>query len=388
MQITRHNYENFFLLYVDNELSAADRKAVDVFVQANPDLRIELEALQQTVVKADDIILDKKDWLYREEEITALQESLLLYADDELTAAEKQPVELLLATDETAKNEWSILSKTKLKPDMAVVFPDKKLLYRHEGGRVVGFNWRRVAAAAVLLGIVTWVGVSVYKNKFITPVKNEVLAGNSKEHTLPSQKETTTANNSSAKNTGEQNDETNEMIVANVQKNTITLSTGNDNTNVKTVEHKNYQPANESMMAQVKEKNKNDNNLPKPNFENINNTGSNQSITANVTPVNNYASRVSGNNAAVVRKTAEEGITGSIASNDNRNNTPPNIIAVANKETNNEATGNSYLDVDNDKSKRTSLGGFLRKAKRIIERTTKVNTGDGIKVAGFEIALK
>lgn len=388
MQITRHNYENFFLLYVDNELSAADRKAVDVFVQANPDLRIELEALQQTVVKADDIILDKKDWLYREEEITALQESLLLYADDELTAAEKQPVELLLATDETAKNEWSILSKTKLKPDMAVVFPDKKLLYRHEGGRVVGFNWRRVAAAAVLLGIVTWVGVSVYKNKFITPVKNEVLAGNSKEHTLPSQKETTTANNSSAKNTGEQNDETNEMIVANVQKNTVTLSTGNDNNNVKTVEHKNYQPANESMMAQVKEKNKNDNNLPKPNFENINNTGSNQSITANVTPVNNYASRVSGNNAAVVRKTAEEGITGSIASNDNRNNTPPNIIAVANKETNNEATGNSYLDVDNDKSKRTSLGGFLRKAKRIIERTTKVNTGDGIKVAGFEIALK
>lgn len=388
MQITRHNYENFFLLYVDNELSAADRKAVDVFVQANPDLRIELEALQQTVVKADDIILDKKDWLYREEEITALQESLLLYADDELTAAEKQPVELLLATDETAKNEWSILSKTKLKPDMAVVFPDKKLLYRHEGGRVVGFNWRRVAAAAVLLGFVTWVGVSVYKNKFITPVKNEVLAGNSKEHTLPSQKETTTANNSSAKNTGEQNDETNEMIVANVQKNTVTLSTGNDNNNVKTVEHKNYQPANESMMAQVKEKNKNDNNLPKPNFENINNTGSNQSITANVTPVNNYASRVSGNNAAVVRKTADEGITGSIASNDNRNNTPPNIIAVANKETNNEATGNSYLDVDNDKSKRTSLGGFLRKAKRIIERTTKVNTGDGIKVAGFEIALK
>lgn len=388
MQITRHNYETFFLLYVDNELLAADKKAVDVFVQANPDLKLELEALLQTVVKADDIVLSKKDWLYREESITALQESLLLYTDDELTAAEKHSVELLLSIDEAAKKEWSTLSKIKLTPDMAVGFPDKKLLYRSEGGRVVGFNWWRVAAAAVLLGIVTWAGVSVYKNKFIIPVQNEELAGNNKKNTSPSQKETTTANASSTKNTGKQNDELKETVVANVQKNTVTISTGNDNNNVNAVVHKNNQPANESMVAQVKEKNKNDNDLPKPDFENINNTSSNQSITANVTPVNNHASRVSGNNAAVVRKTAEDGITGSIASNENRNNTQPNIIAVANKETNDEATGNSYLNVDNDKGKRTSLGGFLRKAKRIIERTTKVNTGDGIKVAGFEIALK
>ena len=49
---------------------------------------------------------------------------------------------------------------------------------------------------------------------------------------------------------------------------------------------------------------------------------------------------------------------------------------------------NRYLNVDDDKQKRTALGGFIRKAKRVLERNTNVKTGDGIKIAGFEIALK
>ena len=44
--------------------------------------------------------------------------------------------------------------------------------------------------------------------------------------------------------------------------------------------------------------------------------------------------------------------------------------------------------MDEEKVNRTVLGGFFRKAKRILERSANIKTGDGIKVAGFEIALK
>ncbi len=45
--ITRYNYEEQFLLYLDNELSQADKLSVEAFVKDNPDMLEELEAFRQ-----------------------------------------------------------------------------------------------------------------------------------------------------------------------------------------------------------------------------------------------------------------------------------------------------------------------------------------------------
>ena len=162
MNIGRHNYEEFFLMYADNELCAADRKAVEVFVAENADLKEELELLLQTVCGAEEVVFENKAALLKDE-ITPLQEQLLLYADNELPAAEKEKVQQLIDTDTAAAGEWSLLQKTILQPDTAAVFADKKVLYRKEEGRVVRIGWWRAAAAAVLLGFGTWTALTLLK---------------------------------------------------------------------------------------------------------------------------------------------------------------------------------------------------------------------------------
>ena len=66
MIINRHNYEEFFILYLDNELSSGDRRQVELFVQQHPDLGEELQLLQQTRFDVDpSLVFDGKEILMK-----------------------------------------------------------------------------------------------------------------------------------------------------------------------------------------------------------------------------------------------------------------------------------------------------------------------------------
>ena len=51
--ITRDNYEAWFILYLDNELDAEAKAAVEAFALAHPDLGDELDLLLQTRLVPD-----------------------------------------------------------------------------------------------------------------------------------------------------------------------------------------------------------------------------------------------------------------------------------------------------------------------------------------------
>lgn len=160
--IDRHNYETYFILYLDNELAAEERRMVEEFAQNHPDLKEELDILLQFRVEPDTrIVFDGKEELMKENGfplITTdnLEEWLCLSIDGELNPEQQTRLESYLVANPEAGLKLAILQKTKLSPE-SIKFPFKDSLYREEEKvRRIGFiRWRAIAAILVLaLGLI------------------------------------------------------------------------------------------------------------------------------------------------------------------------------------------------------------------------------------------
>jgi hypothetical protein len=71
MKLNQDNYENYLLLYIDNELTASERAEVELFLASNPKKAQELKALQAVQLKPAYVEFTEKSSLYRFEEMNA-----------------------------------------------------------------------------------------------------------------------------------------------------------------------------------------------------------------------------------------------------------------------------------------------------------------------------
>ena len=135
MNIDRHNYEEYFLLYIDNELNVDQKKQVELFVQENPDLEEELVMLKQSRLIPDvSIVFHRKHLLMKEDaphstsfiNRTNYEQWLIMYVDDELSAEEKLAVERFALTHEHVQQELELFQQTKLQAE-EIVFPGKEI---------------------------------------------------------------------------------------------------------------------------------------------------------------------------------------------------------------------------------------------------------------------
>ena len=156
-QINLGNYEEFFILYMDNELTIEQMKMVDEFLASHPDLRGEFEILMSVKLPSEEISFNKAD-LYAGSMKSAsfINEDLLLYIDNELSADKTKVVELELNANKDYHLQHQLLLKTKLDATETISYPNKEELYRRTE-KVVAFKlWMRVAAAIIFVAVLSF----------------------------------------------------------------------------------------------------------------------------------------------------------------------------------------------------------------------------------------
>ena len=383
--INRQNYETFFLLYTDNELSVSEREVVEEFVEANPDLQEELVMLQQSVLKPDSIPFEDIDSLLKPEYLpTELQERLLLYMDDELAPFEKAETDGLISSNDNIKKEWELLQQARFSPDETEIFRDKQILYRkEESARIIAFPWKRIAAAAILLGFGIWGGLAYLNSDKVSTgtadltkkaeagssKKAETIAGTPQAPVAPTVVKITP--DTPQEDIATQQEIRKQQQIATQKE--LATQVKNKKAPVENIVHpvkkqaSNTEPAEEDQAAIVKVPKSN--NLPEPLFDNINRAERNKSNPGNVIKTQSPP----GNE--VVKNADKKDAPNEFAT----------TIAYTDKTENNDRV----LFMDEEKIKKTKLGGIFRKVKRVLERNTNIKSGDNnIKVANLEFAIQ
>ncbi|MGB3005428.1 MAG: hypothetical protein WBC06_02890 [Chitinophagaceae bacterium] len=358
MKITRHNYEEYFILYMDNELSSEKRRMMEAFIEKNPDLKEELEIMKQFKLIPDkNIVFAGKENLLKTADDTIItaenfEENLLLYIDNELSDEQKSAFELFVAKNPAAQKELDLFSKSKL-PAENIEFTFKESLYRKtEKARVIPVRWWRAAAAIIIiaLGLSTFIILNNKRSADKDDIVNITNPDKITPQQLPGQENTGNPvvsidqQKNPANNTNKKDKVEELMPVYNQPNNIIAVKENKPVNNKMPV----YSPAPDKKEQPAIAENKPSNNLPLPvNNPNINSVPKDALAVNNSlvdkTPVNNVLTNPEVTTA---------------------NPQPSDIIAAS---FNNNESG----------SKKSKLRGLFRKVTRTFEKRTNIDVTDG-----------
>lgn len=171
MTITRDNYEPFFLDFLEGNLEEDQIDQFLDFLELNPDLKEELQLLENMTLPEEQVIFSGKERLYKSsDDVKSVTESkMIAYLEGDLDSNERKSFESWLAGHPELKKEYEFFSKTRLIPDPTVKYPEKRNLYRKSGNKII-LTWVVRAAAVIVL---LWGINSLFQTENTKPLQNE-----------------------------------------------------------------------------------------------------------------------------------------------------------------------------------------------------------------------
>lgn len=167
MEITIHNYETVLIDYFDGKLNALEIAQVILFLEQHPEIKREFEGMEK-MPSIDDIHIDVsfREHLKKLNEQASFHgktfdEIMIAELEGDCSNEEKVIIVELTEKNSSLKKLRDTFKRTQLKPDKAIVFPNKSSLKRK--APVVFYLTREFVAAAALLLIVAMLFL-IYNN--------------------------------------------------------------------------------------------------------------------------------------------------------------------------------------------------------------------------------
>lgn len=187
MKITRDNYEEFFLDYLEGNL---DENRVDDFIdflRENPDLKAELEMAGAVKVELENVSFANKEKLYKEKYDleTEFNRAAVARLECDLPENEKSEFEKYLSTHPEKQKETALFKKTRLKADESIVFRKKRSLYHYSAGKTILLWSTRIAAVLVLAFMVYRVADNISTQNILP--ENQVAVSEKKTNPKPAE---------------------------------------------------------------------------------------------------------------------------------------------------------------------------------------------------------
>lgn len=151
MKITRENYEVFLIDYIDGNLAEESTQDLELFLESNPDIKEEMEGLQNYCLTEEEVEFPhKNDLLYTEYGVNETDRLLVGELERDLSQEEEVRLAELKKNRPELERDAKLFSFTKLKADLSVRFGPKENLKRKQ---ITMSFWSYAAAASVILAV-------------------------------------------------------------------------------------------------------------------------------------------------------------------------------------------------------------------------------------------
>lgn len=136
MNITRNNYEIYFLDYYENSLSPEKIKELMDFLDANPDLKKEFAEFELISIKDDSAVtFPFKQNLKKNESLinsANYREYMIDFIENNLTPNKQEELNKYIQNNTALQKELEAFKRTRLIPDLSVSFPNKNKLKHYK----------------------------------------------------------------------------------------------------------------------------------------------------------------------------------------------------------------------------------------------------------------